>query len=479
MLVLLAADVSSGTTPEEFQPRTLAPQRTDLGTRFASAKSQGAAAQREEGLKDEARRALAAEAYYRNADAIPLETPLAEAAEVAEAAKAAEQDVAIADEVFKGSRISGASLDYPCSQGGGQPYEDTGYAVVKTRGDGIGSQLLDRVIKLAVAHKIGTQMGIQTGFLPDWPVWERRAGTKDCFPELCRSHLNDRLYPLVQGQAGRWHRVEEGGMQFPRWLPSDDSTAPNVTLCDLPTNGVAIWARGTRELGQDVASYVGRYFSSVMGSEMPVARQSHACVHQRFLRDRTESCQEARYAEALAEDLHEARWDRWLRVGSDQCPFTDDELNLTSAGLRRRYPGLRRILVACDYGTEETTRRNPAVSKALHDKALLMGFDEVRCQVQSTPESEPVGDLDAEYMARECSVVVAARSTYSLMAVVLGLGMDMAKTTEPSMTPWNPWQNATYYSPKWSGAIAAGLFTAYDLSGVSDVRVLWNGTGSR
>ena len=56
------------------------------------------------------------------------------------------------------------------------------------------------------------------------------------------------------------------------------------------------------------------------------------------------------------------------------------------------------------------------------------------------------------------------------------LGMDMAKTTEPSMTPWNPWRNATYYSPKWSGAIAAGLFTAYDQSGVSDVRVLWDDT---
>jgi len=54
----------------------------------------------------------------------------------------------------------------------------------------------------------------------------------------------------------------------------------------------------------------------------------------------------------------------------------------------------------------------------------------------------------------------------------------MAKTTEPSMTPWNPWQNATYYSPKWSGAIAAGLFTSYDQSGVSDVRALWTGTGS-
>ena len=44
------------------------------------------------------------------------------------------------------------------------------------------------------------------------------------------------------------------------------------------------------------------------------------------------------------------------------------------------------------------------------------------------------------------------------------------------MTPWNPWRNATYYSPKWSGAIAAGLFTEYDQSGVSDVRVLWDDT---
>ena len=119
------------------------------------------------------------------------------------------------------------------------------------------------------------------------------------------------------------------------------------------------------------------------------------------------------------------------------------------------------MLVACDYGTEAGSRRDPAVSKALHDKALLMGFDEVRCQVQSTPESEPVGDLDAEYMGRECEVVVAAHSTFSLMSVVLGHGMvDHGRPAE-------------FYSPKWSGAIAGGLFTHLDQSGVRDVRELW------
>ena len=128
--------------------------------------------------------------------------------------------MASADDDFKGSRKAGASLDYPCSKGVGQPYEETGYAVVKTRSDGIGSQLLDRVIKLAVAHKVGTQLGFEAGLLPDWPVWERRAGSKDCFPEMCRSHLNDRLYPLVSGQAGRWHRVDEGGALSPSPQPS-------------------------------------------------------------------------------------------------------------------------------------------------------------------------------------------------------------------------------------------------------------------
>ena len=69
-------------------------------------------------------------------------------------------------------------------------------------------------------------------------------------------------------------------MRVARWLPYDASASPNATLCDLPTNGVAMWARGTRELRRDVASYVGAHFSRVMGTEMPVARQSHACVHQ-------------------------------------------------------------------------------------------------------------------------------------------------------------------------------------------------------
>jgi hypothetical protein len=79
LLVLLAADVACGTPSEEFQPRTLVPQKgADFDTSFASAKSQGSPTQREEGLKDQARRALAAEAYYRDADAdIPLDTPLA------------------------------------------------------------------------------------------------------------------------------------------------------------------------------------------------------------------------------------------------------------------------------------------------------------------------------------------------------------------------------------------------------------------
>ena len=78
LLVLLGADVASGASSEELQPRTLAPQRrADFGTSFASARSRGAAARREEELKQ----ALAAEAYYRDADAeIPLDTPLANAA---------------------------------------------------------------------------------------------------------------------------------------------------------------------------------------------------------------------------------------------------------------------------------------------------------------------------------------------------------------------------------------------------------------
>ena len=62
--------------------------------------------------------------------------------------------------------------------------------------------------------------------------------------------------------------------------------------------------------------------------------------------------------------------------------------------------------------------------------------------------------LDAE-------VVVAAHSTFSLMSVVLGHGMvDHGRPAE-------------FYSPKWSGAIAGGLFTHLDQSGVRDVRELW------
>ena len=79
LVVLLGgADVASGASSEELQPRTLAPQRrAGFGTSFASARSRGAAARREEELKQ----ALAAEAYYRDADAeIPLDTPLANAA---------------------------------------------------------------------------------------------------------------------------------------------------------------------------------------------------------------------------------------------------------------------------------------------------------------------------------------------------------------------------------------------------------------
>ena len=94
-------------------------------------------------------------------------------------------------------------------------------------------------------------------------------------------------------------------------------------------------------------------------------------------------------------------------------------------------------------------------------KAEQMGFDEVRCEVRSSADSEPVADLDAEYVGRECEVVAAAHSTFSLMSVVLGHGMvDHGRPAE-------------FYSPKWSGAIAGGLFTHLDQSGVRDVRELW------
>ena len=255
------------------------------------------------------------------------------------------------------------------------------------------------------------------------------------------SRLNDRLYALVDGQ-----------------LTSERSSTHNVTLCDVPSNGVASWARGVKALGMDLASYVGLHFSHVLRSDRPEARHN-ACVHQRLVDRKGTACKRVRYAKQLTEDLREDRWDRWLRVGADQCPTTDAELNLTSFGLKRRYPGLKRVLVACDSG--DSQRDNPTASKALRRKASEMGFDEVRCGIRATADTEPMGDLDLEYMARNCKVVVAAHSTFSLMSIVLGHGMvDHAR-------------RATFYSPEWSGAVAAGLFTHFDRSGVRSVRSLF------
>lgn len=212
------------------------------------------------------------------------------------------------------------------------------------------------------------------------------------------------------------------------------------------------------EIEIDLASYVGQHFTNVLSSDTPVERHD-ACVHQRLVDRRDETCPKPRYAEQLAKDLRDWQWDRWLEVGATQCPFTDDELYRTSAGLKQRYPDLRRVLVACD--SNDAQRADPTASESLQRKAKQMGFDEVRCKVRSGPDSEPAADVDAEHMARSCKVVVAAHSTYSLMSVVLGHGMvDRGRPAE-------------FYSPKWEGAIAAGLFTHLDQSGVRDLRELW------
>ena len=59
----------------------------------------------------------------------------------------------------------------PCDSSVNYPF-----AIVSTRSDGLGSQLLDRIFALALAHKLG-------GLLPEWPKWPQRAGTTECFPD--------------------------------------------------------------------------------------------------------------------------------------------------------------------------------------------------------------------------------------------------------------------------------------------------------
>jgi hypothetical protein len=54
------------------------------------------------------------------------------------------------------------------------------FAGISTRSDGIGSQLLDRIFSLALAHRLGSLGGVS--LLPEWPKWPMRAGNTDCFP---------------------------------------------------------------------------------------------------------------------------------------------------------------------------------------------------------------------------------------------------------------------------------------------------------
>ena len=139
-------------------PSLRSPASASASASEVSEKATGATDASEEALKaanamneeiEAAKAAKAAEAAAEERKEA-VEAEAAEAAKAAEDATAAAQDVTIADEFFEGSRISGGSLDYPCSQGGGQPYEDTGYAVVKTRGDGIGSHILTLTLALAL-----------------------------------------------------------------------------------------------------------------------------------------------------------------------------------------------------------------------------------------------------------------------------------------------------------------------------------------
>lgn len=255
------------------------------------------------------------------------------------------------------SRRSSGSPAARCAKG----YNQSAFNSVDTRGDGIGTALLDRLIKLAVAHR--------HGLLPSKPVWSKRAGSKECFGEVngpCVSLVNDALWEglvslregLVANQSGATalSRPAAGHLCH---LPCNRCPCKRCA-CTCPRNGrqwstEQVWALGTTELSADLPSYVGRHFGGVpepLGRPAPSSkpRPPLACVHQRL-------GDVAARRTPIGASVRRTDRDEY---GPLQSAYTDDDLASIADGLKRWHPGAVPTLVACDSGS----RGRPEASMA-------------------------------------------------------------------------------------------------------------------
>ena len=135
-----------------------------------------------------------------------------------------------------------------------------------------------------------------------------------------------------------------------------------------------------------------------------------------------------------------------------QAPYRPDELDGIVSGLRRLHPTFRRVLVGCD----GTSRTQASASPALQRAAVAAGFDGVQCSRER--------DEDLLFMSTRCAVLVAGRSTFSLVAMLFA-GDDSAEVRR------------VLYAPRtFAMSAMVGLFTPLDLSGVRQVEELMNTT---
>jgi hypothetical protein len=322
-----------------------------------------------------------------------------------------------------------------------------------TRADGIGTNLLDHSLAISVCHKLEV--------LPVYPHWVHRAGTKNCFNNICGSVYHDAMKQWIDQ-----YRASLSSMH----LRNATRHADELTVCPpLPRSSSQKNIRGIIELKEDlvtaVRSRISPNIEPLFDSNTRLFRPPHSspsvCVHYRLFdveqkKNTVSSLTTSHDCDEFIHQFDKASLSHVLwPFSKDKCnskyqqsSYSDDSMLAISKALTKKYPSHRKYLVGCD----SNSRLSPEATNELVTKAKHWGYDHVQCSQNNT-----VSDLDIRFLS-QCDIIVAGHSSFSIMAMA-----------------FSP-HGATLYSPKWSGSVAAGLFTKHDNSGVKSIAELLSAT---
>lgn len=120
---------------------------------------------------------------------------------------------------------------------------------ISTRADGIGTNLLDHTLAISVCDKLQ--------LLNTYPHWVHRAGSKNCFKNICGSVYHDAMKAWLDNLRAHNSRTDNNTNQISKSSHGSGSRHPEelVTVCPpLPRNSAQKTIRGIMELQQVIQS---------------------------------------------------------------------------------------------------------------------------------------------------------------------------------------------------------------------------------